>query len=214
MSVKIALNQVLKLAPSARTSYKAAFDSGQAVFDQFHISKNNLRVAHFMAQVLHECGGLTIQFENMNYSAKRLPMVWSTRFKPKGKLNPEDYAHNAEKLANSVYGGRMGNTSVGDGYRYRGRGLLQTTGKEGYETATSVLSKYYPNTPIFADVPDEVLSAEWCLKVAAAEWFKSGCNDQADADSVTTVTQLINNGQTGIAERKDWLTRTKNIWRD
>ena len=64
-----------------------------------------------MAQMLYESGGLTIQFENLNYSAERLPKVWPSRFKPKGSLNPIDYAHNPQKLANEVYGGRMGNTA-------------------------------------------------------------------------------------------------------
>lgn len=119
MTVQITLDQILKLAPNARSSYREAISSGQSVFDRHEISASPLRVAHFMAQVLHESGGFTIQFENLNYSAARLPKVWPSRFKPKGPLEPTDYAHNPEKLANEVYGRRMGNSEPGDGYTYR-----------------------------------------------------------------------------------------------
>ena len=138
MIVNVTLSQIAHLAPNARSSYRDAFQNGQAVLDQHNIAETPLRVAHFMAQVLHETGGLTIQFENLNYSAERLPKVWPSRFKPKGPLNPIDYAHNPEKLANEVYGGRMGNTGPNDGFTYRGRGLLQLTGKESYQGAPSL----------------------------------------------------------------------------
>ena len=69
-----------------------------AVFDQFGVSETPLRVAHFMAQVLHESGGLANQIESLNYSAERLPKVWPSRFKPTGPLDPADFAHNQQKL--------------------------------------------------------------------------------------------------------------------
>ena len=130
MTVQITERDIAILAPSARSSYREAFANAQPVLDQFGISESPLRMAHFMAQVLHECGGLTIQFENLNYSAERLPKVWPSRFQPTGPLNPNAYAHNPQKLANEVYGRRMGNTAPGDGFAYRGRGLLQLTGKD------------------------------------------------------------------------------------
>lgn len=81
-----------------------------------------------MAQVLHETGGLTVLVENMNYRAERIVQVWPSRFRTIEEATP--YAHNPEKLANKVYGGRMGNTHPGDGWRFIGRGLLQITGRE------------------------------------------------------------------------------------
>ncbi|MCW0209278.1 MAG: lytic enzyme, partial [Achromobacter sp.] len=69
MTVQITERDIAILAPSARSSYREAFANAQPVLDQFGISESPLRMAHFMAQVLHECGGLTIQFENLNYSA-------------------------------------------------------------------------------------------------------------------------------------------------
>lgn len=212
MAVQITDQAISILAPNARSSYREAFANAQPVLDQFGISDSPLRMAHFMAQMLHECGGLTIQFENLNYSADRLPKVWPSRFQPTGPLNPNDYAHNPQKLANEVYGRRMGNTAPNDGFTYRGRGLLQLTGKDSYLEATRILRASFADAPDFVQAPDEVISAGWCVKVAAAEWQQKGCNEKADADSITQVTRAINGGQIGLAERKEWLRRTKAVW--
>jgi len=213
MTVKVTLDKIMHLAPNARSSYREAVQKGQAVLDQYKISETPLRVAHFMAQVLHETGGLAIQFENLNYSAERLPKVWPSRFKPKGPLNPADYANNPQKLANEVYGGRMGNTGPNDGFTYRGRGLLQLTGKDSYQEATTILRKSNPAAPNFVTAPDEVISAQWCLAIAASEWFAKGCNALADQDDIRKITRAINGGQIGIAERMEWAKRTKAAWK-
>jgi len=89
-------------------------------------------LAYIMATAHHETGARFAPVEeNLNYSAKRLMQVWPSRFPSLAAANP--YANNPERLANSVYGGRLGNTSSGDGWRYRGRGLVQITGKANYE---------------------------------------------------------------------------------
>ena len=212
MTVTITADDLATLAPNARSSYREAFANAQPVLDQFEISASPLRLAHFMAQVLHESGGLAIQFENLNYSAARLPKVWPSRFQPTGPLNPNDYAHNPQKLANEVYGRRMGNTAPNDGFTYRGRGLLQLTGKDSYGEATRIVRGSFPEAPDFVQAPDEVISADWCVKVAAAEWQQKGCNAKADADSINLVTRAINGGLIGLAERKEWLRRTKALW--
>jgi putative chitinase len=212
MPVSVTPDQITQLAPSARSSYRDAFAAGQDVLDQFAISVNPLRVAHFMAQVLHESGGLTIQFENLNYSSDRLPKVWPKRFQPTGPLDPVAYAHNQQKLANEVYGGRMGNVAPDDGFLYRGRGLLQLTGKDSYAEASTILRKTFPDAPDFTNEPDGVISSDWCLKVAAAEWSSKGCNDLADKDSINSITKAINGGLIGLGERTEWAKRTKFIW--
>ncbi|KAF0813501.1 hypothetical protein IGB42_01852 [Andreprevotia sp. IGB-42] len=212
MPLSIDLSQLATLAPNARSSYREAFESGQAILDQSGISANALRLAHFMAQVLHESVGLSVQFESLNYSPERLPKVWPTRFAPKGPLDPQEYAHNQQKLANEVYGGRMGNCEPDDGYVFRGRGLLQLTGRESYSTATQNLRVLIPDAPDFVTVPDEVISTQWCLAVAAAAWVKKDCNALADADNLNKVTRAINGGTIGLAERAEWLRRTKAIW--
>lgn len=212
MSIAISIAQVLTLAPNARSSYREAFENGQTVLDSGGILTTPLRLAHFMAQVLHESGGLTIQFENLNYSPERLPKVWPKRFLPLGPLDPVAFAHNPQKLANEVYGGRMGNTGANDGFSYRGRGLLQLTGKDSYAEATTILRKSFPSAPDFVANPDEVISANWCLHVAVTEWAEKGCNALADQDNVRAVTRAINGGLIGLAERTDWLRKTKAVW--
>lgn len=211
MALALNLTALAQLAPNARSSYRAAAAQAQPVLDRFGISANRLRLAHFLAQVLHESGGLTLLVENMNYSAARLPQVWPTRFQPTGPLNPADFANNPEKLANEVYGGRMGNVQPGDGFRYRGRGLLQLTGREAYQQSTRALRTPFPQAPDFEADPDAVASSAWCLHVAAAEWDRKGCNALADADNLRRVTRAINGGLIGLASREDWLRRVKAL---
>jgi putative chitinase len=208
----ITLDHLRRLAPNARSSYRTAFENGVALLDQAGISASPLRVAHFMAQVLHECTGLSVQVESLNYSPQRLPVVWPTRFKPKGPLDPAAFAHNQEKLGNEVYGGRLGNDQPGDGFRYRGRGLLQLTGKASYREATATLRAQNAAAPDLVAAPDEVFSAQWALAVAAAAWVAKGCNALADQDSIQRVTRAINGGLIGLGDRMEWLRQTKAVW--
>jgi putative chitinase len=210
--VTITLDEIRRLAPNARSSYREAFQNGQPVLDQCGISATPLRLAHFMAQVLHESGGLTHQVESLNYSAARLPKVWPSRFKPHGPLDPAAFAHNEQKLGNEVYGGRMGNTQPNDGFTYRGRGLLQLTGRDSYAAATRNVRAQNPAAPDFVISPDEVFSPQWCLVVAVGEWAARGCNALADEDSIRKVTRAINGGLIGLSDRTDWLLRTKAVW--
>src|SRR5256885_1044045 len=116
--------------PKARPEYLAALARGDALFRQHGIT-TPLRLAHFLAQILHESGGLTIAEENLDYSARRMTQVWPRRFPTLADAAP--YAHNPRTLAAKVYNGRMGNRpGSDDGYSYRGRGLMQTTGRENY----------------------------------------------------------------------------------
>jgi putative chitinase len=212
MPTAITLDHLRRLAPNARSSYRTAFESGPALLDQAGISASPLRVAHFMAQVLHESTGLSVQVESLNYSPQRLPVVWPSRFRPKGPLDPAAFAHNQEKLGNEVYGGRMGNDQPGDGFRYRGRGLLQLTGKDSYREATTTLRRQNPAAPDLVAAPDEVFSPQWALAVAAATWAAKGCNALADQDSIQRVTRAINGGLIGLSDRMEWLRQTKAVW--
>ncbi len=211
MPITLSLPVLSQLAPNARTAYREAAATAQPVLDRHGITQSKLRLAHFLAQVMHESGALTLQVENLNYSAPRLAVVWPSRFQPRGPLNPAAFANNPERLANEVYGGRMGNNKSGDGFRYRGRGLLQLTGRDSYREATTIVRKFTPTAPDFEADPDLVFSAEWALPIAAAEWDAKGCNAFADQDQITMVTQRINGGQVGIAERRDWLLRVKAL---
>jgi putative chitinase len=211
MPVQLSLLALQQLAPNTRSSYREAAAAAQPVLDRHGITESKLRLAHFLAQVLHESGGLTLQVENMNYSAPRIPKVWPKRFMPIGPLNPADFANNPEKLANEVYGGRMGNTQTGDGFRYRGRGLLQLTGRESYREAFRILRSFNSDAPDFEAEPDLVFSAAWAVPIAAAEWEAKGCNAFADQDKLSMVTQRINGGQIGLNDRRDWLVRVKAL---
>ena len=213
MQVLVTLEQIHKLAPGARDGYAAAFAAGQPRLDDAGIAASPLRVAHFIAQLMHESGGLTKEYENLNYSARRLVQVWPWRFQPHGPLDPDDYAHNARKLANEVYGGRMGNTGPQDGYLYRGRGLLQLTGKGNYVAATERVRRCLPDGPDFVSDPDAVLAPQWCLAVAAGEWASRGCNELADRDDLEQITRRINGGTTGFAMRQEWLRQARLVWR-
>jgi putative chitinase len=203
--VKITAEQLARLAPNARQNYKDAFANADTDLAAYGINKNPLRVAHFMAQMLHESGGLRIFIEDMNYRAARIREVWSTRFASVAAAEP--FAHNPEKLANQVYGDRMGNNpNNGDGFRFIGRGLIQVTGRESYEKFGRLLGID------LAANPDLAFSVQWTVKIAAEEWKEKNCNPLADADDLRTITRRINGGLTGLSSRSEWLEKTKRVW--
>jgi len=190
-----AVDVVKKLCPRANAVYIAAFEAGDGQMSDAGITTPT-RLAHFLAQVMHETGGLTVLRENMNYTASRIRQIWPSR------PNAVQFAGNPEGLANSVYGGRMGNTNPGDGWKYRGRGLMQTTGREAY-------AKYGKRCGVpFESDPDLVLSAEHALKPALAEWVDGKCNEMADRGDIAGITRRINGGLIGFEDRKAWLART------
>lgn len=202
--IPLTASQLQLLAPNARSSYRTAMAAADAVLAGQGINTTKLRLAHFMAQVLHETSGLTILVENLNYRAERLQVVWPTRFPTLQSAIP--FAHKPEALANKVYGGRMGNDHPGDGWKFIGRGMLQITGRESYETYGGKL------TISLAENPDLAIDPNWSLRIAAEEWNAKHCNGFADADSINKVTRAINGGLIGLASRKDWLVKTKHVW--
>lgn len=212
MTVSVTLEQLARLAPGMRPCYRDTFGDGQAALDRWGISASPQRVAHFLAQVLHESQALTVEYENLDYTAARLAKVWPSRFKPSGPLSPAPYAHSPRRLANLVYGNRMGNTGADDGYVYRGRGLLQLTGKDSYARATQALRASLPGSPDFVAHPDAVLDPRWCLHVAAATWAAKGCNELADQDDLGQLTRRINGADNGLAERDAWCRSAGAIW--
>ena len=106
----------------------------------------------------------------------------------------------------------MGNTGPNSGFTYRGRGLLQITGRDSYRDVTARLRRDDPVAPDFVANPDEVISARWSLEVAAVEWAARGCNAAADLDSLRKVTRAINGGLIGLSDRAEWLRRAKAVW--
>lgn len=173
----------------------------ESVFTKYEIN-TPLRLAHFMAQISHESDGGVITEENMNYTtAARIAAVWPSRFTPD---TAQAYVHNPKALANKVYNGRMGNASgTDDGYNYRGRGLLQITGKESYQNIGTLTGLDLVNNPGLAFAPQSA------LEVAACEFQYLKCLPACDADDIRTVTKRVNGGYIGIDSRRAWLAKWK-----
>lgn len=175
--------------------------SAQEVFSRYNIT-SPLVIAHIMAQISHECGAGRDVVENLNYTAKRMTQVWPKRFPTISSAEP--YANNPQKLANKVYNGRMGNVvGTDDGWKYRGRGASQTTGKEGYQRVAK-------NTGLdVVNNPDLILDPKYFLLCGVSDFINCGCLPYAKADDVENVTKKLNGGYIGLAERKEWLSRWK-----
>jgi putative chitinase len=165
-----------------------------------------LRKAHFLAQVAHESGGLQFTQENLNYSAQGLRSVFGKYFPTIELANA--YARKPEKIANRVYASRMGNGNEagGDGWKFRGRGLIQLTGKENYQ-------KFGQDNGIdCVKNPDLLLQPEWALASACWFWKKNNLNKFADQDDIIMVTKKINGGTHGLNDRQQYLNSFKQIY--
>lgn len=158
------------------------------------------RAAAFLAQLAHESVELTHVEENLNYSATGLLKVFPKRVTPEQAVT---LARNPEAIANHVYGNRkdLGNTEPGDGWRYRGRGPIQLTGKANYAKAAEALE-----APLVEN-PDAVTAPLVGARVAGWYWQSHGLNELADAGDFTGITKRINGGVLGLAERQAYHRR-------
>lgn len=202
---------IRRVAPSARGEYLAAFEDGDALLKKYGITTKR-RLAHFLAQVCHESGGLTLQWESGAYSAKRLLEIFgvgrhSARVTP---IEAQRLAYNGPAIFERVYGlgnpkkaRELGNTQPGDGYRYRGGGILQTTGRGNYRRMGQKCGVD------FEAHPELVVSAEHALKPALVEWGEGNLNTYADRDEIEPITKRINGGYNGLADRRRWLAKIK-----
>jgi putative chitinase len=156
-----------------------------------------LRLAHFLSQCGHESGGFRLVNENVNYSAAGLKGIFGKYFP--GNLS-ESYARQPQKIASRVYGGRMGNgaESTGDGYKFRGRGYIQLTGKDNYTRFGKFIGKDTVANP-------DLVATKYPL-ASAAFFFDSNklwsiCDKGSDNATVTAVTKRVNGGTIGLADR-------------
>jgi putative chitinase len=154
-----------------------------------------LKLAHFLAQCGHESGGFKVVYEGLNYSVDGLKKTFPKYFKT---VLAENYAKNPQKIANLVYGNRMGNgpESTGDGFKFRGRGFIQLTGKSNYVEFGKAINEDLISNPDLVSTKFPLLSAAWffsknCLKK---------CVDATD-ETVTSVTKCVNGGTNGLADR-------------
>lgn len=167
--------------------------------------QTSYRKAAFLSQCAHESGYFTRLVENLNYSAPRLMEIWPRRFPTLAVAN--QYARNPEKIANFVYANRMGNgpPSSGDGWKYRGRGLIQLTGKSNYARCSTDLGINFVNQP-------ELLEKE-AGAVQSAMWFwnVNHLNNYADKEDIRGLTKAINGGHHGLDERIMLYEKAKKI---
>ncbi len=160
------------------------------------------RICHFLAQTNYESGYMNYVEENLNYSSKQLLKVFPKYFKTLEEA--KEYEYKGEKIANKVYANRMGNgdEQSGDGYRYRGRGLIQLTGKNNYLK----FSKWYNDSKIFVDSPDLLLQPQFAVLSAFFYWDFNNLNsyivDNENAYNICKcITKKINGGYNGLEER-------------
>jgi putative chitinase len=173
-------------------------------FEKYGINTEK-RQAAFIGQCMHESGGFKLLEENLNYSAKALMATWPSRFPTEEMAN--QYARNPEKIANKVYGGRMGNAdeSSGEGWLYRGRGIKQLTGKENYQRCSEALGvDLVENPDLLLDPKYATLSAGWF-------WNKHNLNDLADKSDIETMTKRINGGLLGLDARKAAIHKAESV---
>lgn len=146
-----------------------------------------------LPQVLHETSMLTRMDENLSYTPERLCVVWPGRFPTLASALP--YAHSPQKLANLVYGGRMGNCDTGDGFRYRGRGPLMLTGRAGYRLAGELVGQDLET------VPDLAAQPRFGLEIAR-HWWERRVPDAYLGDQVK-LRRIVNGGTIGLAHVKE-----------
>lgn len=154
-----------------------------------------VKLAHFLAQCGHESAGFKVVNENLNYSSDGLKKIFPKYFKD---ILTEGYARNPQKIANRVYGGRMGNgpESTGDGFKFRGRGYIQLTGKDNYTAFGKAINEDIVSNPDLVSTKYPLLSAAWFFSKNCL----SKCVDASEA-TVTTVTKCVNGGTIGLPDR-------------
>lgn len=212
----ITKEQLLQILPEAKNS-KLGID---AVVEQLNYALGQLtdetnfanakRQAAFIAQCGHESGNFTTVVENLNYSADGMSKIWPKRFAEKDSsgnivkpIKPNALAlqlhRKPELIANNVYADRMGNGPVasGEGWKFRGRGFIQLTGKDNYTKCGKSIG-----VDLLAN-PDFLTTAEGAIKSALWFWNSNGLNAFADKEDIEGMTKKINGGTIGLQERKD-----------
>lgn len=189
------LDQLRQLIPNAAGGVNAWYEGLSDALPQYEIVTPE-RVAAFIAQCAHESGGFRMMEENLNYKAATLTKLWPKRY-PAGVA--EQYAGKPQAIANKSYGGRMGNgdEASGDGWKYRGRGILQLTGKDNYRAC----SKFLFSDDTLLDNPDILLDAYYATHSACWFWNANKLNQYADNGDFVTMTKRINGGTIGLDDR-------------
>lgn len=162
-------------------------------------SRGDEELDDFLGQVLHESARLTFMVEQMDYSGERLVQVWPGRFPTMAEARP--YAHNPEALANRVYGGRMGNKRVGDGWKFRARSPIGITGFDNYVIVGDLVGQDLTVSPQLLEQPHYALEA-------TIAWWEKRIPDAiiGDPEKITT---RVNGGLLGLADREELAAHAK-----
>lgn len=185
-------NQILlqcQVKPLTAAKWAAVF-AGEIRPDTFSAGESELD--DFLGQVLHESGRLEVLAENLNYSATRLMQVWPKRFPTLSAA--QVLAFKPEALANHVYAGRLGNTAPGDGWKYRGSGLIQCTGKDNFRMVGNTIGVDLVANP-------DLLRKDMAVALRASiAWWERRIPDSVMGD-IVKVTRLVNGGTIGLEDR-------------
>jgi putative chitinase len=207
------LAALAQVAPKADDAYLQAIRQGQPLFDEHGITTPQ-RMAHFLAQAMQETGAFTVLRESMSYSVPRMLEIFGVGNHSARITEAEapGLARNERALAERVYGlgnprkaEELGNTQAGDGFLYRGNGVLQTTGRGNHRRMGEACGLDFEGHPELVTMP------EHALKPALHEWTESGLNRFADQDDIRTITLRINGGLNGFPERKAFLARLRPL---
>lgn len=189
----ITVEQFTALFPTAKTPnwWTAALNT---VLPRYDII-TRARIAMFLAQCGHESMGFTVLVENLNYSASALRRTWPKRFP--GTV-ADQYARQPERIANRAYANRMGNgpEESGDGWKHRGRGVIQLTGASNYRLFAQAVGRPYEGIAAYLE------TAEGAVESACWFWSVNNLNQLADTGNVEAVTKRINGGMNGLVDRQ------------
>ena len=193
----VTLDLLTHMCPRTKSSILEGYlEPLNTVAEYYEMIQNPARLAGFLAQTAHESGGYNFIKENLNYSAKGLTGTFKKYFPDEATAKP--YERKPEMIANRVYANRMknGNEASGDGYRFRGRGLIQLTGRDNYTKFAEALDMSIEDTIAYLETPNgAVASAGWF-------WDNNKLNQYCDKNDFVTLTKRINGGTIGLADRE------------
>jgi putative chitinase len=191
----LTLEQIKYLCPNNK-SPEALLSALNKILPKYSIDTPE-RVSSFLSQTIHESAQYTRLVENLNYSAQGLMKTWKKRFPTPVTATP--YHRKPEKIANRVYADRMGNGSEasGDGWKYRGRGCIQLTGKENYTKFAKFMGKSLDETVAYCE------TLEGAIESGCWFWSINNLNTYADKKDVKGLTKAINGGDIGLTEREE-----------
>lgn len=198
----ISIELLEKICPKTKSSILESYvEPLNKYCKQYDITTTKNRLAAFLAQVAHESAGFNITTENLNYSSSGLRTIFGKYFPTEELAN--EYARQPEKIANKVYANRMGNSdeSSGDGWKYRGRGLIQLTGKHNYELYSNRMKMKVDEAIVHLGTSyGAVSSAVWF-------WDFNNLNRYCDNDDFIGLTKRINGGTNGLSDRIQYYER-------